>query len=151
MLVFHKDQEVRETTEQILTKVTEIIFTWLDPSRLTSFLEEEVEKLQETLEKIVKWAHEMMPNEAQKAWHKLGAFFNYFWNLAKGSNGAQLSYLRRVNTLGRLIDLIARFKDHHQAGYVYGAPPLDNAIRTIALLARSQPLLIWLHEIPNNY
>jgi hypothetical protein len=63
-LVFHKDQEIREMTEKILTKITELIFSWLEPSTISMFLEDEIVRLQEVLEQLVLWAHEMMPNEA---------------------------------------------------------------------------------------
>ena len=51
-------------TEKILTKITELIFSWLEPSTISMFLEDEIVRLQEVLEQLVLWAHEMMPNEA---------------------------------------------------------------------------------------
>jgi len=62
-----------------------------------------------------------------------------------------MSYYKSVNLLGRLVDLIARFKDNNQMGIYQVTFPIDYAIITISLLVRSQPLMCYLHEIKNEY
>lgn len=48
-----------------------------------------------------------------------------------------MSYYKSVNLLGRLVDLIARFKDNNQMGIYQVTFPIDYAIFTISLLVRS--------------
>ena len=61
MLVSHKDQESREMCELVLTRVTKSLFGYLE--NVSKYSEEEVTQLQSTLEKVVRFALEMMPHE----------------------------------------------------------------------------------------
>jgi len=62
-----------------------------------------------------------------------------------------MSYYKGANIVGRLVDLISRFKDNNQMGNYQVTFPVDNAIKAISLLVRSQPLMCYLHETKNEY
>ena len=112
MLVFHREQEAREIAERILTYVTIQLFNRLRPDQIALISNVEYENLTETLKSVLQFALDMMPMEAQKAWHKLGAFFNFWWNLVREGNLNQISYMRRICLVSRLVDLLSRFKEH---------------------------------------
>ena len=62
-----------------------------------------------------------------------------------------MSYYKSTNLVARLVDLISRLKDNNQMGTYQVTIPIDNAIKTISLLVRSQPLMCYLHDIKNEY
>ena len=110
MLVFNKHQEVREMAEQILTKATQYLYSRLeDPTTYES--EESLAAVRDPLNRIIDTVTSMMPLECMKAWHKLGAYFDYLHNLVKGGNIKAISDLNDRKTVSKLVGLVTRFKD----------------------------------------
>ena len=136
-LVFNKDQEVREMIEQILTFVTNVLFDAMEYPRSMDFDEDELANISQTLAKVVKTGLFMMPNECQKVWHKLGAYFNHYYNMLKTKVHSRMTYYKGFNLVGRLVDLISRSKDNNSMGNYQVTIPIDNAVKTISLLVRS--------------
>lgn len=87
----------------------------------------------------------MMPLECMKAWHKLGAYFEYLYNLVKDRNQLVISNLNERKTVSKLVGLVTKFKD--QQAYETSVPPFDKLVLTISAIVRSQPLVIYLHGI----
>lgn len=61
---------------------------------------------------------------------------------------SRLIYFRNVKLVSRLVDLVTKIKDHFGNGYNYGSPPIEFAIKTLSLLVRAQPIIIWLYKMP---
>lgn len=53
----------------------------------------------------------MMPLECMKAWHKLGAYFEFLYNLVRTGNSKTISDLNERKTVSKLVGLVTRFKD----------------------------------------
>lgn len=148
MLIFHKEQATREMCEQILTKVVATLFQNLEYHNITKLSELQIASYQEDLKEIVDAAVGVIPGKLQNAWPKLGAFFNFFYNTLKDLNWGKLITFKKANLLQKLVDLICKMKEPLSSGYNYGLPPIEFAIQTISVLARAQPLLIWLYKMP---
>jgi leucyl-tRNA synthetase len=110
MLVFNKHQEVREMTEQILTKATKYLYNRLE-ELATYESAESLAAVREPLNTIIDTVTSMMPLECMKAWHKLGAYFQFLHNLVKDGNAKAISDLNERKTVSKLVGLVTRFKD----------------------------------------
>jgi len=53
----------------------------------------------------------MIPLECMKAWHKLGAYFDYLYNIVKDGNVKAISDLNERKTVSKLVGLVTRFKE----------------------------------------
>lgn len=80
-----------------------------------------------------------------KAWHKLGAFFDFLHNLVKEGMIKPINYFNERRLISKLVSLVTKFKE--QQAYEVSIPPFDKLVLTISCLARSQPLIIYLHNI----
>lgn len=79
----------------------------------------------------------MIPNKITNAWHKLGSFFNFFYNLIKDLKMPRLIMFRQVRLVSKLVDLVVKIKDHFGHGYVHGSPPIEFALKTLCLMIRA--------------
>ena len=110
MLVFNKQQEVRELAEQILSKATHYLYERLeDPN--TYETEESLKAVRDPLNAIIDATISMMPLECMKAWHKIGAYFGYLLSLVKDGNAKAISDLNERKTVSKLIGLVTKFKE----------------------------------------
>jgi flagellin-specific chaperone FliS len=110
MLIFNKDQVVREMCEAILTKATSCLFELLEnPQQLT---EEQQQMYQAMLDKIIEASTSVIPQKIQNAWHKLGPFFNFFYNTVKGLQHNRLMAFQRVKFVTKMVDMVCLIKDH---------------------------------------
>ena len=75
----------------------------------------------------------LIPLEVQKFWHKLGPFFNFFYNMVKDNDMRKISYFVRSGLVHRLIDLTGRYNSQVE----YSVPPFDKLVTTVCILARS--------------
>lgn len=143
MLVTGKTSQVRELGEQILTKVLLNLFDKLDQE------DEMVDKhqIEELIELLIKELLALIPTEVQKFWHKLGPFFTLFFNLVQDGNLRRLNYFVRCGLIQRLVDLTGRYNSQQE----YSVPPFDKLVATVCILARSQPVLIYLFGIPEEF
>ena len=89
-----------------------------------------------------------MPVEVQKHWSKLNAFFNFFLNMVKDGNRLAINYLNKRGLIGRLIDLTGRFNPQQNE---YSAISFDGLIQTVCILARSQPMIMYLYGMSDKY
>lgn len=80
--------------------------------------------------------------------HKLGPFFNFFYNVLKDLKHSRLVAFRNVKLVTRFVDMVCKIKDHFVHGYNFVAPPIEMAVRTLSLMVRCQPLVIWLYKLP---
>jgi hypothetical protein len=130
--------------QQILSKATKYFYDLLEePSTYAS--EESLKAVNEPLEKILNTIISMIPGECMKAWHKLGAFFDFFYELVKDGNAKALNSLVERKLISKFVNLVTKFKD--QQAYEVQIPPFDKLVLTIASIVRSQPLIIYLPGI----
>ena len=54
----------------------------------------------------------MIPGKVTNAWHKLGPFFNFFYNTIKDQKMSRLTVFRQKRLVSKLVDLICKIKDH---------------------------------------
>lgn len=148
MLIFHKEQAAREMCELILTKVTSSLFELLEFRSAQHMSEDQLAIYQTILERIIDAAVSVIPNKITNAWHKLGSFFNFFHNLIKDLKMSRLIMFRQVRLVSKLVDLVVKIKDHFGNGYNYGSPPIEFAVKTLCLMIRAQPMVIWLYKMP---
>lgn len=77
----------------------------------------------------------LVSNKIVSAWHKLGAFFNFFYNAVKDLQWNRLIKFKQEKLVSRLIDFIMKIRDHvDMSSYVV---PIDSALKTISMIARS--------------
>lgn len=86
--------------------------------------------------KIIEVSTEVIPNKIQNAWHKLGPFFNFFYNVLKDLKHSRLVAFRNVKIVTRFVDMVCKIKDHFVQGYNFVAPPIEMAVRTLSLMVR---------------
>lgn len=67
--------------------------------------------MREPLNRIIDTVTAMIPLECMKAWHKLGAFFDYLYNIVKDGNVKAISDLNERKTVSKLVGLVTRFKE----------------------------------------
>jgi len=101
--------------------------------------------VREPLNRILDTVTAMIPLECMKAWHKLGAYFDYLYNIVKDGNVKAISDLNERKTVSKLVGLVTRFKE--QQAYENQVPPFNKLVLTISAIVRSQPLVIYLHGI----
>jgi hypothetical protein len=53
-----------------------------------------------------------MSNKLQNAWHKLGAYFNYFYNVIKDMKLNRLVAFRDAKLVSKFIDLLTKSKEY---------------------------------------
>jgi hypothetical protein len=70
-----------------------------------------------------------------KAWHKLGAYFDYLYNIVKDGNVKAISDLNERKTVSKLVGLVTRFKE--QQAYENQVPPFNKLVLTISAIVRS--------------
>jgi len=136
MLIFNKEQAVREMCEKILTKATDRLFKLIEDGNQMQAAVEDVLGYEEMLREIIEASTSVIPGKIQSAWHKLGPFFNFFYNTVEKMEFAKLSSFRNVNLITKIVDMVCKIKDHMQQGFNYNAPPIEMAIRTLGKLVR---------------
>lgn len=145
-LIFHREQNAREIHEAILSRVVKVLFTKLEIPHINQLDENEIQLFSEILDKLIGITVGLISNKIVSAWHKMGAFFNFFYNCVKDLQWSRLIKFRQEKLVSRLVDFILKIRDHVDINsYVL---PIDSALKTISLIARSQPLVIWLYKLP---
>ena len=104
-------------------------------------------QIEEVIERIMRELLALIPLDVQKFWHKLGPFFNFFYSMVKDYDVRRVNYLVRMGLVNRLIDLTGRYNSQVE----YSVPPFDKLVATVCILARSQPLIIYLFGIPDEF
>lgn len=87
---------------------------------------------------------DLMPNECQKHFEKLGAYFGTLLDLAQ-SDVSILEILMSKNTVARLVDLLCKYSPLYAAAH----PPFEKLILTISFLVRSVPCVVDLGDAAN--
>jgi|688.fasta_scaffold1532447_1 hypothetical protein len=64
------------------------------------------------LTRIIDSAVQLMSNKLQNAWHKLGAYFNYFYNVIKDMKLNRLVAFRDAKLVSKFIDLLTKSKEY---------------------------------------
>lgn len=67
--------------------------------------------------------------------------------MVKDNDPKRINYLVRMGLVHRLIDLTGRYNSQVE----YSVPPFDKLVTTVCILARSQPLIIYLFGIPEEF
>ena len=143
MLVTGRTAEARQLAGEVLSKVMLILFRQLDSE------EEMVDKrqIEEVIERISKALIDLIPREVQKFWHKLDAFFNFFYTLVKDLDLRRIYYFVSQGLIQKLIDLTGRYNSQVE----FSVPPFDKLVATVCTLARCSPQAIYLFGIPDEY
>lgn len=143
LLVTGKTIEVRDLAEKVLSKVVLTLFDKLD--REEAMLDRG--QVEEVIERLTKELLALMPLEVSKYWHKVGPYLNFFNKMVQDGNIRRVSYFVRSGLVTRLVELISRFNSQVE----YSVPPFDKLVETVSILARCQPLVIYLYGIPDQF
>lgn len=143
MLVTGKTLQVRELAEQVLTNVMLSLFSKFDLN------DPSVDRMQigHFIDQIMHELISLIPLEVQKFWHKLGPFFNFFYNMVSDYSLTRVRYMLNTGLISRFIDLTGRYNSQVE----YTVPPFDKLVTTVCILARCQPLVLYLHGIPDEF
>ena len=144
MLLTHRNQDVRELAEQILSNVMTTLFATLESGRVS---QEEGDRIYQVVQTITQTMIQLIPVEAQRFWHKLGAFFSFFHNMVKDGNRMRVRHFMQVGLVQKLIELVGKWNPT----YEFSAPPFDKLVATICVLARCQPMIVYLHGIKDQF
>jgi len=69
-------------------------------------------------------------------WHKIGAYLNFFYNVLSTPGGLGVMTFKGENVVRKMVDLISKYKDT-LGGQQHYNPPIENALKTVCLLARA--------------
>ena len=144
MLVTHRNQDVRELAEEILSNVTIKLFDMLASPNLH---QQEADRIQGIIEVITQNMVVLMPTEVQRYWHKLGAYFSFFHNMVKDANKRRVRHFVQVGLVQKLVELVGRYNPANE----FSAPPFDKLVATVCILARCQPMVIYLFGIKDEF
>ena len=89
----------------------------------------------------------LMPTEVQRYWHKLGAYFSFFHNMVKDGERRRVRHFVQVGLVQKLVELVGRWNPANE----FSAPPFDKLVATVCLLARCQPMIIYLFGIKDQF
>lgn len=75
--------------------------------------DDEPEQVRQNISNVIEQIlHEMMtliPREAAKYWHKLGAFFNFFYNMVQDGNLRRINFFIKASLINELMKLTGRY------------------------------------------